>query len=71
LEDSKSYKVDTKQNVVKCHFKRGNITLHTMPLPGSGLLLPMPIIIPVLLVNGETGPNSTRFLPLFSENIRN
>lgn len=60
LEDFKSYKAVTKQNAAKSHFKRGNLTLHTMPLPGSGLLLSF--IMKVMEDYDDIYPNSTKSL---------
>ncbi len=60
MEDFKSYKVDTKRNVVKSHFKRGNLTLHTMPLPGSGLLLSF--ILRVMQNYDDIYPNAGKSL---------
>ena len=39
LKDFNDYKIDTQNKVIKTDFKRGNLTLHTAPLPGTGILL--------------------------------
>ena len=39
MDDLRSYRADTTEEVIKTQFKRGNLTLHTSPLPGTGILL--------------------------------
>ncbi|XP_054161799.1 scoloptoxin SSD14-like [Oppia nitens] len=39
LDDFRDYRIDTTKDVIKTQFKRENLTLHTMPLPGTGILL--------------------------------
>lgn len=39
MDDLKSYRADISDQVIKAELRRGNLTLHTSPLPGTGILL--------------------------------